>query len=311
MKARMKQRGMALLTVLLLLAVMVALAAVVAERWGLSFQYSLHLHQRLQGKEYANGGEKVAGSLLQLDALDDARHTHFSQRWATTGKNMPLEDARLQMDIADAQACFNLNALEDDNARDIFTRLLILNGIDASQASRIAAAAADWIATEDTAQSDGAKDSDYAALSPPYLVAAQPFWDISELRQVRGVDADLLTLLSPLLCALPTRSLAINLNTLREAHWTLLASLVQDTGKEDIYRWLAQRPDAGWNTLEASFAGLKPLAGQRRFITLNSDYFTVLITVRMTDSTWRQRSLLQRRQGAVQVLWRRQEAEEE
>lgn len=306
----MKQKGMALLTVLLLLAVMVALAALATERWFFSFQYSLQLHQRLQGKWFAAGAEEVAGGLLRLDARDDMRHTHLSQRWATLADTLPLEGGQLQVRIHDAQACFNLNALGDDGARAVFTRLLTLNGVDAAAAQSVAAAAADWIENGDAPRPAGAKDSEYAAREPPYLTAQQPMWDVSELRQVRGISAQLYNALRPLLCALPVETVAININTPGAEQWSLIAALSEEIGEDDVRRWLAQRPGAGWQTLEAAFSGLKPLAGQRRYLTLNSEFFYVDITARLDEAAYRQRSLLQRNRGKISVIWRQQEAEE-
>lgn len=306
----MKQKGMALLTVLLLLAVMVALAALASERWFFSFQYSLQLHQRLQGKWFAAGAEEVAGGLLRLDALDDMRHTHLSQRWATLAQTLPLEGGQLQVRIHDAQACFNLNALGDDGARAVFIRLLTLNGVEAPVAQGIAAAAADWIENGDEPRPTGAKDSEYAAREPPYLTAQQPLWDVSELRQVRGVSAQLYNALRPLLCALPVETVAININTPGAEQWSLIAALSDEVAEDDVRRWLAQRPGAGWQTLEAAFSGLKPLAGQRRYLTLNSEFFYVDVTANTDEAAYRQRSLLQRSRGKINVLWRQQEAEE-
>lgn len=308
----MKQRGMALLTVLLLLAVMVALAAVVTERWFFSFQYSLHLHQRLQGKWYAIGVENVAAGLLRLDAADDGLHTHLSQRWATTGPRFPLEDAELEVRINDAQACFNLNALAaDDGARKIFTRLLELQEIEPAQAHNVSAAVTDWMTDGDEASPGGAKDNEYAAYDPPYLTSAQPLRHVSELRQIRDVTPAVLARLRPLACVLPEKNLSINLNTLTEEQWTLAAALAEDASETEIRNWLAQRPAAGWETLEQAFAGLKPLAGQRRYLVLNSDYFSLRIAARMADTGFRQESLLQRKGGKVSVVMRYWEAEEE
>ncbi|NDJ56024.1 type II secretion system minor pseudopilin GspK [Enterobacteriaceae bacterium 4M9] len=305
----MRQKGMALLTVLLLLAVMVALAALATERWFFSFQYGVQLHQRAQGKWFAAGAEDVAGGLLRLDALDDMRHTHLSQRWATLANSLPLESGQLQMRINDAQACFNLNALGDDGARTVFIRLLTLNGVETATAQMIAVAAADWVTEGDESRAGGVKDSEYAALEPPYLTAQQLMWDVSELRQVRGVSADLWNQLRTQLCALPVQSLALNINTLGAEHWPLVAALSDDITEEDVRRWIAQRPDAGWPTLEAAFAGLKPLAGQRRYLALNSEFFSVHISASMDDVAYRQHSLLQRSNGKISVLWRQQEAE--
>lgn len=307
----MKQRGMALLMVLMLLAVMAALAAVATERWFFSFQYSLQLHQRLQGKWYAAGAETLAAKLLSLDARDDATHTHLAQRWATAGQRFPLEDAELQAQLADAQACFNLNAVAgDEGVQRIFTRLLVLLEEEPGQAQRIGAALADWLDEDDIPRDGGAEDEEYAAHHPPYLTAGQRLQDVSELRQVRGVSAELLQRLRPLVCALPEGSLHVNINTLVPTQWPLLAAMAEGMDETLLRQTLTQRPPAGWETLEKPLAALTPLASQRQYLVLNSNYFSLRATVQMADATYRQASLLRRHAGQTQVLWRHWEIEE-
>lgn len=307
----MKQRGMALLMVLMLLAVMAALAAVATERWFFSFQYSLQLHQRLQGKWYAAGAETLAAQLLSLDARDDASHTHLAQRWATSGQRFPLEDAELQAQLADAQACFNLNAVvSDEGIQQIFTRLLMLLGEEAGQAQRISAALADWLDEDDIPRDNGAEDDEYAAHPSPYLTARQRLQDVSELRLVRGIDAALLQRLRPLVCALPEGTLRININTLAPAQWPLLAALTEGMDETQIRQTLARRPSAGWETLDQPLAALIPLSSQRQHLVLNSDYFSLRAVVQMADTTYRQSSLLRRHGGQTKVLWRHWEIED-
>lgn len=306
----MKQRGMALLMVLMLLAVMAALAAVATERWFFSFQYSLQLHQRLQGKWYATGAETLAAKLLSLDARDDASHTHLAQRWATSGQRFPLEDAELQAQLADAQACFNLNAVAgNEGIQWIFTRLLVLLEEDPGQAQRISSALADWLDEDDIPRDGGAEDEEYAAHRPPYLTAGQRLQDVSELRQVRGISAALLQRLRPLVCTLPEGVLHININTLLPGQWPLLAALVEGMDEAQIRQTLTRRPPAGWETLEQPMAELIPLAGQRQYLVLNSNYFSLRARVQMADATYRQASLLRRQGGQTQVLWRHWEIE--
>jgi general secretion pathway protein K len=306
----MKQRGMALLMVLMLLAVMAALAAVATERWFFSFQYSLQLHQRLQGKWYAAGAETLAAKLLSLDARDDATHTHLAQRWATAGQRFPLEDAELQAQLADAQACFNLNAVVNDDAQRIFTRLLVLLEEEPGQAQRIGAALADWLDEDDIPRDGGAEDEEYAAHHIPYLTAGQRLQNVSELRQVRGVSAELLQRLRPLVCTLPEGSLRININTLLPGQWPLLAALAEGMDEIQIRQTLTRRPPAGWETPEQPLAALPPLVSQRQYLVLNSNYFSLRATVQMADATYRQASLLRRHAGQTQVLWRHWEIEE-
>lgn len=308
----MKQRGMALLMVLMLLAVMAALAAVATERWFFSFQYSLQQHQRLQGKWYAAGAETLATKLLLLDAHDDATHTHLAQRWATGGQRFPLEDAELQAQLADAQACFNLNAVvSDEGVQRMFTRLLVLLEEEPGQAQQISAALADWLDEDDLPRENGAEDEEYAAHRPPYLTAGQRLQDVSELRQVRGISAALLQRLRPLVCALPEGTLRININTLVPAQWPLLAALAEGMDETQIRQTLARRPPTGWETLEQPMSALPPLAAQRQYLVLNGDYFNLRAVVQMADATYRQSSLLRRHGGQTKVLWRHWEVNEQ
>ncbi|QHM70218.1 type II secretion system minor pseudopilin GspK [Mixta intestinalis] len=307
----MKQRGMALLTVLLLLAIVVTLVTVVTERWFFSFHYSLHLHQRLQGKWYVTAAENIAAMVLQRDAFDDARHTHLAQQWATEGPHFSLPNAELDVRLTDARTCFNINALpHDEEIQRIFIRLLQLLQIESSQAERLNAAIADWIDGGVKIRAGGAKDDVYQASDPPYLTASQPLWHPSELRPVRGITPEILQQLRPLICVLPEKNFILNLNTLQTAQWPLLAALLPDSSQNEILRWLKQRPAAGWETLEETFTGLEALAGQRHYLTLNSDYFALHVIAQMADTDYRQYSLLQRKNGKVTVLWRYPEMEE-
>lgn len=307
----MKQRGMALLVVLMLLAVMAALAAVATERWFFSFHSSLQLHQRLQGKWIGAGAEALAATLLRLDAEDDGLHTHLAQRWATAGQSFPLEDAELQARLTDAQACFNLNAMAgNEEIQRIFTRLLVVLGEEDGQAQRISAALADWLDEDDQPRDGGAEDADYAAYSPPYLTARQRLQDVSELRQVRDVSAGLLQRLRPLVCALPDGALRININTLAVSQWPLLAAIAEGIDETAARQWLARRPPAGWDTLAQPLAELPLLTTWRHFLTLNSDYFSLRMVVRLSDAHYRQYSLLHRSGGQTRVLRRHWEIEE-
>ncbi|NIY46296.1 type II secretion system minor pseudopilin GspK [Cedecea colo] len=307
----MKQRGMALLVVLMLLAMMASLAAVVTERWFFSYQYSVQLHQRLQGKWYAAAAETFAMALLVLDARDDTQHTHLAQRWATSGQRFPLEETELQAQLIDAQACFNLNAVTgDEEAQRIFTRLLVLLGEETGQAQQIGAALADWLDEDNLPRDGGAEDAEYASFHSPWLTAGQRLQNVSELRQLRGINAALLQRLRPLVCALPEAGMKININTLAPAQWPLLAALAEGTNEAAIRQGLARRPSAGWETLESFLAEMPALGSQRRYLGLNSAFFSLRVVVRMADTNYRQYSLLQRSGGQTKVLRRYWEIEE-
>src|SRR3546814_6905391 len=98
-------------------------------------------------------------------------------------------------------------------------------GIDPALAASIAAAAADWIDTDDRPLPDGAEDDTYARAAIPYRTANRFVADASELRAMRGVTPAIYATLRPWICALPTSDLSpINVNTLRDRKSTRLNS---------------------------------------------------------------------------------------
>src|SRR3546814_6468290 len=102
-------------------------------------------------------------------------------------------------------------------------------GIDPALAASIAAAAADWIDTDDRPLPDGAEDDTYARAAIPYRTANRFVADASELRAMRGVTPAIYATLRPWICALPTSDLSpINVNTLRPDQAPLIAMLAPE-----------------------------------------------------------------------------------
>ena len=106
-----RQRGVALLMVLLILALMMVLASAMTERTARLYQQTATTLDNLQAKWYALGAETMAAALLQRDALDSPNQTHLAQNWAQEGRRFTVNDGEINATITDGQACFNLNAI--------------------------------------------------------------------------------------------------------------------------------------------------------------------------------------------------------
>lgn len=106
-----RQRGVALLMVLLILALMMVLASAMTERTARLYQQTATTLDSLQAKWYALGAETMAAALLQRDALDSPNQTHLAQNWAQEGRRFTVNDGEINATITDGQACFNLNAI--------------------------------------------------------------------------------------------------------------------------------------------------------------------------------------------------------
>ncbi len=77
-----RQRGVALLMVLLILALMMVLASAMTERTARLYQQTATTLDNLQAKWYALGAETMAAALLQRDALD----SRTKPIWRKTGR---------------------------------------------------------------------------------------------------------------------------------------------------------------------------------------------------------------------------------
>ena len=269
------ERGAALLTVLLLVAVIAALAGTALER--------LRLTTRLAGNAVGIEGARAAGRMAETLALTrindllgrDPSRVTLEGGWSGRALPLPLPGGNglAVARVTDGGNCFNLNGLVapagDEGAyvsqpgqRVAFARLMRLLGTPAATADQVAAAAADWIDSDDSQQPGGAEDAAYLRLPQPYRTAGTLMADPSELRAVSGVSADLYTTLRPWLCTLPVAApVRINVNTLPPERAPLLAALMPEgANAESVRQALLRRPEHGY-TGTSDFWSSSALAG--------------------------------------------------
>ncbi|EMH6548198.1 general secretion pathway protein GspK, partial [Escherichia coli] len=109
MKSR--EQGVALLVVLLILSLMVTIAAVIAERNGRTFLRTVAQLDQLQAKWDGYATETMAQQILQRSRQESPRKTHLAQNWAQSERQFETRGRDVRGQIVDAQACFNLNAI--------------------------------------------------------------------------------------------------------------------------------------------------------------------------------------------------------
>ncbi|AHG18853.1 pullulanase [Chania multitudinisentens RB-25] len=315
---RARQKGVALLVILLILALMVTIAATIAERNGRTYLRTAAQLDHQQAKWYGRAAEALAGKMLQRDWLDSPDKTHLAQNWAQEGRRFPVDGGEVLGQIVDAQACFNLNAINQGTSdlevqpypAKVFLQLLKNLGEESQRAAQVTAALRDWIDSDSEPGINGAEDEIYMALDVPYLPANQPMQDVSELRMVSGVDADLYRRLLPYVCALPTQKLSVNVNTLRESQGALLAALfLAELDPTEASQLLQQRPREGWSSM-LEFLALPALqnidtSAIKPALAVSSDLFMANFSVLMGDSQFSQHSLLQRKGNNFHVVQRK------
>lgn len=315
-----RQQGVALLVVLLILALMVTVAASIAERQGKVFTRTDRQLSRQQAKWYALGAEEFVGRIILRDALNTPERTTLTQNWAQRGSQFPVEGSEVLGYVQDGLSCFNLNAINqgvDESTTvttpypaQVFRWLLINLGVDPIQALGITAALRDWIDEDHKLTVNGAEDDVYAALPDPYRPANQKMVDVSELRLIAGMNTALYQRVLPFVCVLPTEKLTININTLRDYQAPLLAALFLNAmSSEQASALLQQRPQSGWKSA-AEFVAMDGFPNinksrAQQVMVARSDWFFAHLQVRMSGGNdYFQTSLLHRDGKKVTVIQR-------
>lgn len=208
------QRGVALITALLILALCTTAAVYLTHQHELSIRRTGNIITGNQAYLYALGGEALAMSVLN----DDRKKTQFdalNEEWAMDTVPLPVDGGFIQGKLTDAQGKFNLNNLVQNGRVDPvsvgrFEKMLAYFGLEPGLASAVI----DWMDPDQSASGPfGAEDDYYTGLTPPYRAANAPMKSLSELRLIRGFSGIKdLDLLMKQLVVLPEPT-AINVNT--------------------------------------------------------------------------------------------------
>lgn len=283
-----RQKGIALLTVLLILAVMVIVASNMASRLQLELRRTSNIVTHEQAQWYALAAEELVEKALKQTLKDD-KTINLDQYWALEGMMYPVENGQIGGQVFDLRACFNVNAVVgNDDAKGHaptavrqFRNLLEQLDIEAYEAEQISDALRDWIDPDtNVITSYGAEDAYYESLTFPYQAGNQMLLDTTELRAVKGVTKGIYQRIRPYVCALPTNKLKINVNTVAKDKPEILASLfLGQVSLDQVKTILEERPSSGWENVNDFFSlpeltGLKLTNDQKDVFDIKSEYFS-------------------------------------
>ena len=207
------QRGVALITALLVVALIASVASYLAAQNQVRIQQMENLKARAQAELLARAaidwGRAILADDMMRSVIDD-----YSEQWATIVPPQQTDGGQVGGKITDQQALFNLNnlvwagvAYPADVQR--FQRLLSSLQLPTELANSLV----DWLDTDSTVTyPGGAEDGEYLQQEPAYRAANHGLVDIEELHQVRGFNAKIIERLRPFVTALPDRT-AVNVNT--------------------------------------------------------------------------------------------------
>jgi general secretion pathway protein K len=320
------ERGAALLTVLILVGILGALAVVVFDRLRLATMLATNTAGIEEARSFSAITEiLVAIRINDLVSVNPARTT-LAGGWQGRTTNLPLPTGNAEIRVRDGGNCFNLNSLVEGNAAarqsrplaiDQLAQLMMVTDVPASEARRIAAATADWIDSDGEANPAGAEDSVYARSSPAYRTGNTLMAEPSEWRAVAGVTPTLYARMRPWLCALPEAELStLNVNTLTSEQAPLLAMLFPATlTLAAARRIIVSRPAAGWSSAAEfwntpDLRDIPPPSEAARQIQVRSSWFAVDMNIVAGAGELREAALFDARQSPVRLVSRRWTADE-
>ena len=319
----MKKRGedgAALLTVLLLVAVMSVIAAVMLDRIAIATRLAANGQSLGQARLYSVAAETLAmGQIKQLADADPSRTTNQSG-WVGREFTLPFENGLARGRVTDGGNCFNLNSVVSGEAGSYrvrqsgvqqFASLMRSLEIDANAAQTIAGSLTDWVDSDQFEQPGGAEDSYYTRLDVPYRTPDRLVTDVTELRAIKGVTPDIYRKLRPWVCALPEAVLSpVNINTLTVDQAPLVTMLApQVLTDERVKRVLAGRAPSGFSGTFAFWQALLPnpdtLPGDiTQQPQARTRYFALAMTINLGEAELIERALIDARKNPPRLVHR-------
>jgi len=211
-----RQRGIAMLVAILLVALGTILAADIAYKSAMSARRATATLSFDEALLVTQGAEALAAYGLKTVMQSSKAGTsgvadvYATQPWAQpVGPLEVVPGVTLEANLEDMQGRFNLNWLvgytgvtagkPDLIALEAFKKLLELSQVDPKWADMVV----DWIDRDNLPQTQGAEVSAYMGQNPPYLAANQYITSTTELLALPGFGRENYEKLAPYIAALP------------------------------------------------------------------------------------------------------------
>ncbi|WP_319024683.1 type II secretion system minor pseudopilin GspK [Microbulbifer hainanensis] len=210
-----RQRGVALITVLLVMVIAIVVATHAITRNRIAVSRTSALLANTQLAEFVGGAEAWAKVALEKDYEADREQQPAAdsaqEAWAQKALAFNPDNGKIRINIKDLNSCFNVNNLVeggDSDQRQIFERLVRT----VTGRAELAQAILDWVDSGDTPLAPGTEDDGYLGLEVAHRTPDTLISDVSELASVQGMETEDWDSLRPFLCALPESGTSINVN---------------------------------------------------------------------------------------------------
>lgn len=235
------QQGIALITILMMVALATIIAATIAQHQRDTFEHTASLMRQNQSLYYAQSAEAFFSELLKEDAKSTGDVDYLQEAWAKPMPALPVEGGMISGLLLDESGKFNLNHLVNKdgsanlNAQHYFEQLLKRVGLVPESAQAVI----DWMDPDDLViGAMGAESAYYGSLQPAYAVSNTWLQSKEELKQIRGFEGEKYQLIAPYVTAMPDLDSKININT---APALVLAAIDDSVQVNQVAQLMQQR----------------------------------------------------------------------
>ena len=310
----LNNRGIALITVILIVSILVAVAIELNRSSRAAIYDAANLSDGIKLTYIAKSGFYGAAALL---ANSNNNYVTLRDNWAhaeilSVQSQALFTDGSFIAIVEDEAGKIPLNKLAEDNSgiKDILIRLLSQPefGLDKRKVDEIVDSIKDWIDADNSVTGYGAETSYYSSLDPPYEAKNAPLDCIEELLMVKGITSEIFygTKEKPGLARYVTADSegAININTAPKIVLRSLAAGIsaEAADKMDEYR----RKDDSKLYSTQWFLDMAGVSINPALITVTSNYFKIISTGKMKNMQQSLSGVVKRSgQKSVQIIkWR-------
>ncbi len=300
------QAGVALVSVLLIVAITTVMTVTMIQEQSASIQITRGYLTRSQSAQYALGGEELARQILYEDFALGFGRDFIGEAWSDPELHFEFDQGEVNLRIIDLQGLINLNQVDGSGTKQQIARLWLGNlvtsqGIDAGVLERLQ----DWLDEDVGSRAAGAEDYDYLIYEPPYRAGNGPMAHKSELG-LTGITGEQYRLIEPLLTALPTTSSELNINSAPpivlqslSSRLTLdvaesIAMVREEQGGFETVKEFLQLPQLAGLGVSADGLGVQSSFFEARIIARYQDRYSYLTSLIHRDTTSGEQSVLSR-----------------
>jgi general secretion pathway protein K len=310
-----RQRGVALITAMLIAALVTVIAVSMMSRQTLDMRRTGNMLEADQAYMYAIGMEQLAAQVLIKDKQDTGEVDTLNESWAQPLPPTTVEGGMITGSMEDMQGRFNLNDLVDSSLKADPVHIKMLQSIidqvnqsnQSNQNSQISPFVVnrivDWIDKDLNTSADGAEDQEYLREDVPYRTPNQFMASPTELGAIMGLTPVEVNALLPYVSALPDPT-TVNVNTASAA---VLMSLNKDITPQiasELGAFRKDNPFTNKTDFKTKLQHDYKITVDDKLFDIKSDYFLVSTVAAIGRTQLHMYSLLQRRNGKVTVIRR-------